>query len=86
MAGRPRLERALKRVIRELNNAVLKRRAYNALRNAKSSHGLDFFRVCDAALRNDLYAGIHRAFDSHAEATSFWYIQNIALAQMAKAA
>lgn len=78
MAEHPRLEEALKRVLMELNNSILKRRVYNAMLDLKSAHGLDFFRVCNAALQNDLYAGIHRALDKNQDATSFWYIRNIA--------
>ena len=73
----PRLRPALKRVLLELNNCVLKRRAFNSLMTLETSHGLDFFRICKAALENDLYAGAHRAFDRHEDAVSFWYIENI---------
>jgi hypothetical protein len=52
----------------------------------KTSHGLDFFRICALALRNDIFAGAHRAFVKHQDATSFWYIQNIAEKEFAKAA
>lgn len=78
MENHPRLEHALKRVLMELNNCILKRRAYNKLLSLKSAHGLDFFRVCSAALQNDLYAGAHRALDKHQDSASFWYIKNIA--------
>jgi len=74
----PRLENALKRSLMELNNCVLKRRALNQLLSLKSVHGLDFFRVCEAALQNDMYAGAHRALDKHRDSASFWYILNIA--------
>ena len=52
----------------------------------KSAHGLDFFRVAVHALHNDLYADAHRAFDRHKDATSFWYIRNIAPRAFDKAA
>lgn len=78
MENHPSLENALKRVLMELNNCILKRRAYNKLLSLESEHGLDFFRVCSAALQNDLYAGAHRALDKHQDAASFWYIKNIA--------
>lgn len=86
MRDHPRLEKAIKRVLMELNNSILKRRAYNAMHKLNSSHGLDFFRVCSAALQNDLYAGIYRAFDQHKDAASFWYIQNIAGGMLLEAA
>ena len=78
MKNHPRLENALKRVLMELNNCILKRRTYNKLISLKTAHGLDFFRVCSAALQNDLYAGAHRALDKHQDSASFWYIKNIA--------
>ena len=86
MKEHPRLEEALKRVLLELNNSILKRRVYNAMLDLKSTHGLDFFRVCNAALQNDLYAGIHRAFDKHKDATSFWFIRYITKDQLEDAA
>lgn len=86
MADHPRLEEALKRVLLELNNSILKRRTYNALLELNSAHSLDFFRVCNAALHNDLYAGVHRALDQHQDSVSFWYIRNIAGTRIGKAA
>ncbi len=78
MENHPRLENALKRVLMELNNCILKRRAFNKLLSLKFAHGLDFFRICNTALQNDLYAGAHRALDKHQDSASFWYIRNIA--------
>lgn len=86
MAEHIRLEDALKRVLMELNNSILKRRPYNALIGLGSAHGLDFFRICSAALQNEIYAGIHRAFDKHENAVSFWYIRNIARRRLEEAA
>lgn len=77
MADHSRLEKALKHVLKELNNSILERRAFNELVKLKSAHGLDFFRICSAALQNDLYAGVHRALDKHQDSVSFWYIRNI---------
>jgi len=85
MNNHPRLEKALDRILLELNNCILKRRAYNKLIDAKVSHGLNFFQVAAAALQNDIYAGAHRAFDNHKDAASFWYICNIAKEHVADA-
>lgn len=78
MKQNPRLETALRRALMELNNCILKRRAFNKLISLKAYHGLNFFRVAAAALQNDIYAGAHRALESHKDSASFWYIQNIA--------
>lgn len=78
MKAHPRLMAALRRALLELNNCILKRRAFNKLITLKSSHGLNFFRVASAALHNDLYAGAHRALELHQDSVSFWYIRNIA--------
>ena len=78
MKHHPRLEGSLRRVSLELNNCILKRRAFNRLLLLKADHGLNFFRVSAAALQNDLYAGAHRALEIHQDAASFWYIRNIA--------
>lgn len=75
----PRLKVALEKVLLELNNCILKRRAYNKLLSLNTNHGLDFFRICTAALQNDIYAGAHRAFDTNPDAASFWYIRNICM-------
>jgi hypothetical protein len=82
----PKLRSALKKVLLELNNCILKRRAYNKFISLNTAHSLDFFRICAYALQNDLYAGAHRAFDTHKDATSFWYIKNVAPKEFAKAA
>lgn len=70
----------------ELNNCILKRRAFNKLLSLKVAHGLNFFRVAATALQNDLYAGAHRALETHQDAASFWYIKNIAPALVDRAA
>ena len=74
----PKLKAALKKNILELNNCILKRRAYNKFLSLETAHGLDFFRIAITALKNDLYAGAHRVFDKHKDAASIWYIKNIA--------
>ncbi len=81
----PKLTRAIEKVLLELNNCILKRRAFNKFISLKTKHGLDFFLICAYALQNDLYANAHRAFDSHKDATSFWYIRNIAPKEFANA-
>ncbi len=81
-----KLRSAIEKVLLELNNCILKRRAYNEFISLKTAHGLDFFLICAAALKNDLFAGAHRAFDRNKDATSFWYIKNIAPKEIAKAA
>jgi hypothetical protein len=78
MKQHARLEPALRRSLMELNNCILKRRALNKLVSLKARHGLNFFRVAAAALQNDVYAGAHRALESHEDSASFWYIRNIA--------
>lgn len=74
----PKLRVALNKVLIELNNCIIKRRTFNAFMSLKSSHSLDYFRVSAYALQNDLYAGAHRAFDSHKDAVSIWYVRNLA--------
>ena len=81
-----RLKRALERNLAELSNCILKRRAYNKFIVQKSSHSLDFFRICVHALYNDMFADAHRALDRHKDAASFWYIKNIAPESFSKAA
>jgi len=81
----PKLRSALDKVMLELTNCILKRRAFNKFVSLKIAHGLDFFRICAYALRNDLYAGAYRAFDIHKDAASFWYIKNIAPNEFSKA-
>jgi len=81
----PRLEGSLRRVLMELNNCILKRRAFNKLVALKAAHGLSFFRVAAAALQNDLYAGAHRALETHQDSASFWYIRNLAPALIDRA-
>lgn len=78
MKPHPRLEPALRRVLLELNNCILKRRAFNKLVSLRAGHGLNFFRVAATALQNDIYAGAHRALESRQDSASFWYIRNIA--------
>jgi len=81
----PKLRSALDKVLLELTNCILKRRVFNKFVSLKVVHGLDFFRICAYALRNDLYAGAYRAFDSHKDAASFWYIKNISPKEFSKA-
>ena len=82
----PKLRVAIERVLLELNNCIIKRRTFNAFMSLKSAHGLDYFRVSAYALQNDLYAGAHRALDSHKDAVSIWYIRNLAPDAFAEAA
>jgi hypothetical protein len=82
----PKLTKAIEKVLLELNNCILERRAYNKFISLKTAHGLDFFRICAYALKNDIYAGAYRAFDRHKDAVSFWNIRNIAPEEFAKAA
>lgn len=86
MDSHPRLEKSLERTLKELNNCILKRRAFNKLISLNSAHGLDFFTVCHAALQNDIYAGAHRALDKHQDSAAFWYIKNIAPKRIESAA
>ena len=86
MTTHQRLEPAIRRALLELNNCILKRRAFNKLISLRAGHGLNFFRVAATALQNDVYAGAHRALDSHRDAASIWYIRNIEPGLINKAA
>lgn len=72
-----RYDLALKRNLAEVNNAILERRALIGLINADSAHGLDFFRIAEHALFNDLIAHAIKVFDTHKQAASFWYIKRV---------
>lgn len=70
-----RLQAALKRNFAELNNAILKRTAYNQLCKAGFTYtGMSFFVIADQALFNDMIAGAIRVFDDHKDVSSIWYI------------
>jgi hypothetical protein len=70
-----RLKAALKRTSAELNNAILKRTAYNQLCKAGFTYtGTSFFEITGQALFNDMMAGAIRVFDDHKDVTSIWYI------------
>ena len=70
-----RFNSALDRNIAETSNAILKRRALIGIFNSQSAHGLDFFRVAEHALYNDLLAHAMRVFDTNKGAASFWYLE-----------
>lgn len=69
-----RLQRAISRNIAESSNAILKRRAIVGLHSAHSAHGLDFFRIAEHALFNDMLAHAMRVLDLSGGAASFWYV------------
>jgi hypothetical protein len=73
----PKLRRAIERNLHGLSNCILKRRAHNKFYELGTAHGLDFFRIAIHALYNDLFAEMHRSFDTHSDAASIWYVQNL---------
>lgn len=73
----PRLRRAIEKNLNGLNNCILKRRVHNKFYELGTAHGLDFFRVAIHALYNDLFADLHRSFDTHQDAASIWYVRNL---------
>lgn len=81
-----RLRAALKRNFAEVNNAILKRTAYNELCTAGFTYtGMSFFVIADQALFNDMIASAIRVFDDHKDVSSLWYVIrcNEAVAQRA---
>ena len=84
-----RLRAALKRNFAEVNNAILKRTAYNQLCTAGFNYtGMSFFVIADQALFNDMIASAILVFDDHKDVSSLWYIirSNEAAAKKAAAA
>jgi hypothetical protein len=81
-----RLKRSIEKNLADLNNCVLKRRAYNTFLAKRSAHSLDFFRIAMNALRQDMFVDACRVFDRHADAASFWYVQRVAPSDLARAA
>ncbi len=69
----PRYIRALERNLAELSNAILKRSALIGIDNTHSMHALDFFRIANHALYNDMLSHIMKVFDEHKECASFWW-------------
>ena len=72
--NKDRYQRAIRRCLAEAQNAILKRTALVGLHKAESSHGLDFFRICDHALYNDYISHAIRLFERSDQAASFWYV------------
>lgn len=71
---RSRYEKAVRRNIADLNNAILERRALIGLHSANSAHGLDFFMIASHALFNDIVAHAILVFDQNSQSASFWYV------------
>ena len=71
---RSRYEKAVRRNLAELNNAILKRRALIGLQSAKSAHSLDFFTIASDALFNDVVAHAILVLDQNGQSASFWYV------------
>lgn len=70
-----RLIAAIDRNFAEINNAILKLKAYNSLCASKFSHaGMSFFFIAHQALFNDMIANAIRVLDKHKDAASLWYI------------
>lgn len=70
-----RLIAAIDRNFAEINNAILKLKAYNSLCASNFSHaGMSFFFIAHQALFNDMIANAIRVLDKHKDAASLWYI------------
>jgi hypothetical protein len=69
-----RRDKAIRRNLAELNNAIVKRRALIGLHSAKSSHTLDFFTIAADALFNDIVAHAILVLDRSSQSASFWYL------------
>jgi hypothetical protein len=85
---RTRRDKAIRRNLAELNNAIMKRRALIGLHSAKSSHTLDFFVIAADALFNDIVAHAILVLDQSAQSASFWYVyrcEGIRIDKFAKA-
>ena len=67
-------QRALKRLMYELYQAICEDRAYAAMWNCHTSHGNDLFRFAFFALSNDTIAHAMKILDVHRKSASFWYI------------
>jgi hypothetical protein len=70
-----RIRAAIERTFAEVNNAILKLTAYNALAREDITYaGMSLFVIIENALFNDMVANAMRALDEHRDAASFWYI------------
>lgn len=82
-------EEAIWRNLEELNNAILERRALKGLYNANAVDGLNFFRLAEYALYNDIILYIIRVFEcstTRRNVGSFWYIVKVNKAEAEAAA
>jgi hypothetical protein len=70
-----RIKAAVKRTFAEVNNAMLKLTAHNALcREDIAYTRMSFFVVAQHALHNDMVAHAIRVMDEHRDVSAFWYI------------
>lgn len=71
-----RLLAAIERTFAEVNNAILKLVAYNAVCREEITYArMSFFVVASHALHNDMLAHAMRALDEHRDAAAFWYVK-----------
>lgn len=69
-----RYRRALQRNLNEVGRAILNRRAIIGLLNAETFHALDFIRLANWALFNDMIAHSIKTLENRKGNASFWYI------------
>ena len=67
-------ERALERLMHELDQAICEDRAHAAIWDCHTSQGMSFFRIAFYALSNDTVAHAIKILDRHPQSASFWYI------------
>ena len=81
-----RYEKAIKRNLNELHHAILERKALIGLRDVKSFHAWDYFRITGYALFNDMVSHTIKVFEDNSNSTSFWYLEKSDKAAMDRAA
>ena len=83
-----RYEKALKRNLDELHQAILERRALIGLihTDSESAPTFDFFSIAFIALYNDMVAHTIKVFEYSDDSASFWYIEKSNEAAINKAA
>lgn len=67
-------QRALKRLMHELDQAICEDRAHAAIWDCHTAQNMNFFRVAFYALSNDTVAHAIKILDRHPQTASFWYI------------
>lgn len=69
-----RYQKALQRNLNEIGRAILNRRAIIGLLKAETLHGIDFIRLSNWALFNDMIAHSIKVLEKRKGNASFWYI------------